>query len=168
MGDAASILAVVGVGGSIAQGFFQKEAIQAQADAVASAAEYNAARALQEGQREGARRRRQARRELSSQDVACAKSGVRCDRDTPLLLRMNNAAELERDAVNAEIQARQTANLELTRASNVRKIGDFRAGAALLSGFTGAATRGAPLLLNRRSTTTPKTTRPGRGFGSIG
>jgi hypothetical protein len=140
-----AILTGVGIGAPIASGISQRRAIKLESDAVASAAEYNAAIVIQEGAQEAARRRRLARRELSSQRVAFAKAGVRLE-GSPLELLAQNAAELELDAVNVEIAARNTANLERTRAKNIKDISRTSQGAALLSGATTAAFRGASLL----------------------
>lgn len=138
MAQAAAIFAAVQIVGSIGQGILQKKAIEADADAAEAAALFNAAVAEREGFAESARRRRLARRELSSQRVAFAKAGVRLE-GTPLEVLAQNAAEFELDAVNVEIAARQTAMLDRARAANIQTIAKTRAGAALLSGFAGGA-----------------------------
>lgn len=178
MAQAAAIFAAVQIVGSVAGGILQKKAIEAEADAAESAALFNAAQTEREALAESSRRRRLARRELSSQRVAFAKAGVRLE-GTPLELLAQNAAEFELDAVNVEIAGRQSARLDRLRAANIQIVAKTRAGAALLSGFTGAA--GSALSLvgtgGSRTTTTTSTTRSvsspttrgvGRGFGGIG
>jgi hypothetical protein len=140
-----ALLPILAIGASIGGGILQAQSIKEQAEAAISAAKYNAARALEEGQREGARRRRLARRELSSQRVAFAKAGVRME-GSPLALLAQNAAELEMDALNVELDARRTANLERRRAKSIKDVSRTARGAALLSGATTGAFRGASLL----------------------
>jgi hypothetical protein len=140
-----AILAGIGIGAPIASGISQQRAYKLEAEAVADAAEYNAALAIQEGAREAARRRRLARRELASQRVAFARAGVTLE-GSPLELLAQNAAELEMDALNVELDARRTANLERMRAKSIRDVSRTARGAALLSGATTGAFRGASLL----------------------
>ncbi len=138
-------LAAIAAVTQLAGGVFQARGAQAEADAVASAAEYNQALALQEGRAEERRRRRVARRELSSQRVAYAKAGVTLE-GSPLQRLGQNAAEFEVDALNVGVASRNTANLERKRARSARRIGRRQAGAALLSGVSRAASLGAQIL----------------------
>jgi hypothetical protein len=138
------LIAALAVGTQVAGGVLQARAAQAEGDAVASAAEYNRVRALQQGRAEERRRRRVARRELSSQRVAFAKAGVTLE-GSPLALLGQNAAEFEVDALNVGAAARNTANLERMRARSARRIGRRRAGAELLGGVARGASLGAQL-----------------------
>ena len=138
-------LIALAVGGSLGGGVLQARGPQEQASSIEEAARFNQAAALQRGRAEEARIRRAGRRRLSSQRVAVAKQGVGLI-GSPLDRLAQNAAELELDALNAGIEARNTAFLERQRAKSAKKIGRNRAGAALLSGTT----RGAGIFLSTR------------------
>jgi hypothetical protein len=141
-----ALLPGIAIGSTVAGALFQKRATRQDAAAIKDAAEFNARQALQAGAEEEARRRRLARRTLSSQRVAFAKAGVVLE-GSPLELLAQNAAELERDAVNEGIAARQTAALERFRGESAEEVARRRGGASLLSGLTRAASLGASLTL---------------------
>lgn len=143
-----AILPGVSIGGPIAAGIFRGRAAEAQADAIASAARFNAAVALEEASLEATRRRRIARQTLATQRLAFAKAGVRIE-GTPLELLAQNAAELERDIVNVRIAGRRTAALDIARARNVRETAKTLKGAALLTGLARGAFQGRSLVLRR-------------------
>lgn len=131
---ALAVVAGLKIGGAVLQG----KAARDQADAIAEAAEFNALQAEQEGLVEEGRLRRLARRKLSTQRVLFAKAGVTLE-GSPLFFLAQNAAELELDAANARISARNSARLDRERAEVALDAGRTAAGAALLSGFAGAA-----------------------------
>ena len=133
------------IAASVGGGILQARGAQEQAGSIEDAARFNAAAALQRGRAEESRIRRASRRKVSSQRVAFAKAGVELV-GSPLERLAENAAELELDAVNAGIEARNTAFLERQRGKSAKKIGRNRAGAALLSGTT----RGAGIFLSTR------------------
>jgi len=125
------VSALTGLAGSI----MQASAAKAQARAAAAAAEYNAVLAEMEGNAEERRRRRLARRALSSQFVQMAgKSGVIAEEGGWLQALVQNAAEYEVNALNASIAGRNTARLNRAHGANALRQGSMRAGAALLSG----------------------------------
>lgn len=126
---------ILAAAGTVGSSVLQARGARAEAESEAQAAEYNRVLSLQQGRAEAARIRRAARRELSSQRVAFAKAGVRIE-GSPLELLAQNAAELEADALNAEIGARNTAEIERRRARNLRRAGRRRAASALIGGVT--------------------------------
>ncbi len=138
MGQAAAIIALVaGAGLKIGGGVLQAKAARDQADAIAEASEFNALQAEQQGLVEEGRLRRLARRKLSTQRVLFAKAGVTLE-GSPLFFLAQNAGELELDAANARISARNSARLDRERADVALDAGRTAAGAALLSGLAGA------------------------------
>ena len=144
--DPRSLLQGVAVGAPIAGGLAQGRAAQGAADAEASAARYNARLAELEGASKAAYTRPVGRQELTSQFVrASAAGGVRVDQGTPADFLARQAYEIEREATNAEIEARQTARLERARGASVKRAGKVSAGNALLSGLTQGASFGAQL-----------------------
>ncbi len=142
MGAVAAGIAILA---PIAAGFLQKDAINEQADADASAAEYNADLDILTGHREASRRRLIARREKSSQRVAFAKAGVTME-GTPLEVLAQFAADAERDAAGVEFDAILSARLEKSKASNIRSTAKTRGRAALASGFATGAGRALSLV----------------------
>lgn len=124
-------MAAISTGGSL----LQAKGAAEEGDAQAKAAEYNRALALSQSRAEGARLRRLGRREVSSQRVAFAKSGVRLE-GSPLELLAQNAAEFEIQALNAEVEGRNTANLERMRAREIRRATRRRVSATLIGGAT--------------------------------
>ena len=139
MGAAAPFIALAAVAGlKIGGGVLQAKAARDQADAIAEAAEFNALQAEQQGLAEEGRLRRLARRKISTQRVLFAKAGVTLE-GSPLFFLAQNAAELELDAANARINARNSARLDRERAEVALDAGRTAAGAALLSGLAGAA-----------------------------
>jgi hypothetical protein len=129
------------VGGTL----FQARGERQTAEAIADAARFRKKQALAAGVKESARLRRVARYRLSSQRVAFAKAGVEMS-GSPLEFMLHNAAEMEREAVNARIDAGVTASLESSRAKNAERIGERRSLAALIAGGSGAAGFGLSLL----------------------
>ena len=133
----------IGMFGSLLGSLMQGNAAMAQANAEKAAAEYNALVAEIEGYAEAQRRRRIHRRELSSQFVQMAgKSGVLAEEGGWLEVLASNAAEMEVDALNAEIAGRNTARLERYRGATAMAIGKQKRTAALISGFTNLAYQG--------------------------
>ena len=136
-GDALfGIGAISGLAGSI----MQASAARSQARAAAAAAEYNAVRAEMEGHAEERRRRRLARRAISSQFTQMAgKTGVIAEEGGWLEALVQNAAEYEVNALNASIAARNTARLDRAHGANAIRQGNMQAGASLLSGINRTA-----------------------------
>jgi hypothetical protein len=88
-----------------------------------------------EGNAEERRRRRLARRSLSSQFVQMAgKSGVIAEEGGWLEALVRNAAEYETNALNASIAGRNTARLNRAHGANAIRQGNQMAGASLLAG----------------------------------
>lgn len=144
--NAQSLLQGVAVGAPVAGGLMQAGAARAGAQAESQAAIYNARLAEMEGASKAAYVRRAGHRELTSEFVrASAAGGVRVDQGTPLDVQAQHAYEIEREATNAEIEARNTSRLERARARSVRRAGKISAGNALLSGATQAASFGSQL-----------------------
>ena len=134
--------AVATLAGSLVSGM----AARSQARAAAAAAEYNAIRAEMEGNAEERRRRRLARRALSTQFVQMAgKSGVIAEEGGWLQALVQNAAEYETDALNAGIAARNTARLDRSAGKHALRTGNLQAGAALLAGTGKVAGMGLAL-----------------------
>lgn len=138
MGLFGKALGIAGAGLQLASGFQGAEAALENARAVEEAALFNSLLAEQEGATESARLRRRNRRLLSSQRVKFAKAGVRLE-GTPMEVLAQNAAELELDAANVSIAARNTSELEQMRASNARRQGKRSARASILGGSARAA-----------------------------
>lgn len=136
------------MGLNLGASLFQRKAALQTADAISAAAKYNAKLAERQGAREEARLRRKAKLQLSSQALAFNKAGVEIT-GSALEFLASNASELERDAVNARIDAQATARLERSRAESAQTIGEQRAGAALLSGLTQSSVYGLSLLGER-------------------
>ena len=139
------LLSGVGIGGQIAGGIIRSRAAEDQAKAVSDAALYNARLAEIEGAEEYKRRRKAARKQIGSYVAQVGKSGVRME-GSPLEFLVQNAEELERDALNAMVEAQNTAALERSRASGAKKAGRMGAGTELLGGLTRAAVFGSPLI----------------------
>lgn len=136
---AAGALLVGSIGSSLSAGL-EGNAAMKQAYAQNAAAQYNALLAEIEGQREYARRKKLARRALSSQYVQMAgKSGVIAEEGSWLERWAGNAAEYERDALNAAIAGRNTARLERMRGRAAIDTGKDRR----LASWIGAASRTA-------------------------
>lgn len=145
MGIPPGIFQGLAIGAPIAGGMAQADAIKQQAGAQAGAARYNAGLARAEGSAEAARIRRAGRRELGRQRTLLGASGVRAE-GSPLELLAQNAFEIERDAVNAEIAGRNTARLDEAQARSAKRAGRAGAGTALLSGaIQGASALGRRL-----------------------
>lgn len=117
-----SIIATV-VSTAVAQNQ-QSKAQKAQADAAADAAEFNAQVVQQEGQTEAARLRRVKGLELSRIRANAAKAGVTFE-GSPVQFFTAQAAELERDALNAERSAVHETNLLELKAKSARNAGEI-------------------------------------------
>lgn len=102
----------------------QSKAQKAAADAQADAAEFNAAVIRQEGQTEASRLRRVKGLELSRIRAGAAKAGVTFE-GSPVQFFTAQAAELERDAMNAERAAVHESNLLELRAKSSRVAGEI-------------------------------------------
>jgi hypothetical protein len=137
-GAAAAVGLIAGVGGSLLQA---KSAIDA-GNAEYKAGMLNAQLARQEGYAEETRRRREMRRELSSEAVAYAKAGVSTTEGSPLELLAQNAQELERDALDARLQGLRGYSVARKQANQAYKASRKQALAAVLSGVSGAVGTG--------------------------
>jgi hypothetical protein len=144
MGVLPNILQGVAIGAPIAGGMAQADAIKQQAGAQAAAARHNAALAREQGAAEATRIRRAGRRELARQRLRVGASGVRLE-GSPLELLAQNAFEIEREAVAAEIAGRNTARLDEMQARSAKRAGRTGAATALLSGGLQAASTAARL-----------------------
>lgn len=133
MGVPPQILQGIAIGAPIAGGIAQGRAAEAQAGAQAQAALYNAQIAQAEGDAEASRIRRAGRRELSRQRTILGASDVRAE-GSPLEVLAQNAYEIERDAVNAQIAGRNTANLDRAQAASAKRAGRISSASALLGG----------------------------------
>ena len=173
MGAAApAIFLAVGAGLKIGGAVIQAKAQRDQADAIAEAAEFNALQAEQQGLVEEGRLRRLARRKISSQRVLFAKAGVTLE-GSPLFFLAQNAGELELDAANARIAARNSARLDRERADVALDAGRTAAGAALLAGLSGAfgtalSTQSFGRQASTASTATTSTSLPSGSFTAPG
>jgi hypothetical protein len=143
------LLSGVGIGGQIAGGLYRSQAAEQQGQAIADAALYNARLAQMEGAAEMARRRKAAGKQVGAYVAQMGKSGVRLE-GSPLEFLVQNAEELERDALNAMVAARNTAALDRARARSAKKAGERGAGTELLMGATRAAAFGSTLIPRRR------------------
>ena len=144
MGDPSALLKGFAIGAPIAGGLAQGRAAQAGADAESRAALYNARLAELEGASKAAYVRKTGRQATTAQFVRdSAAGGVRLDQGTPADFAARQAYEIEREAANAEIEARNTSRLERARAGSVKRAGKVSAGNALLSGLTQSASFGA-------------------------
>jgi hypothetical protein len=108
-----------------------------QGEAEYKAAEYNRGMALHSGSAEMARRHRIGRRKIGHQAAQIGKSGVLMEGS--ILDRLaQNAAEYEVDALNAMWEAQQESEIHRKRGRVAWGQARSSAGAALLSGVTGA------------------------------
>lgn len=123
----------------VAGGYVEGQGLRQQAQAGAAAARYNADLAKLQGRENAASIRRQGQQELGRERVILANSGLRME-GTPLSFLARQAGEIEREAANAEIAARQTARLENARAKSLESAGRTQAGTSLLTGALGSAT----------------------------
>lgn len=123
----------VGIGAPIVGGILQSRAAADQAAAGSSAALQNARLAELEGNTEAARRRRAGGQEITRQRVISGAGDVRLE-GTPADFLAQQAYEVERDAVNAEIAGRRTARLERAQARSIQKAGKVSARNALIGG----------------------------------
>lgn len=144
MGLTSSALSGIAVGAPIAGGIVQGRAAQAGASAEAQAARYNARLAEMEGAERAAFVRRKGHSDLVSQEVRIRAAGGAVSGTTADWLA-HQAYETEREAVNAEIDARNTARLERGRGRSIQRAGKTSAGTALLSGLTQSASFGSQL-----------------------
>lgn len=144
MGVLPNVLSGVAIGAPIAGGIAQGRALEQQAGAQAAASRFNAQQSRQQGAAEAARIRRAGRRELSRQRTLVGASGVRLE-GSPLDVIAANAAEIEREATEAEIAGRNTAALDEANARNAKRAGRVGAGTALLSGGLQSASTAARL-----------------------
>jgi hypothetical protein len=134
----------VAIGAPIAGGIRQGRAAEAAAGAESAAARYNARLAELEAGERARYIRREGHREATSAFVRASAGGVRVE-GTPADQLARMAYETEREAVNAEIEGRNTARLDRARASSVRTAGKISARNALIGGATQAAQFGARL-----------------------
>ncbi len=144
----AALLSGVAVGGPLAAGITQAGGIQQQAGAEAAAARANARLAQREGAQQASSIRREGRRELGRQRTVAGASGVQLE-GSPLDLLVSNAAEIEREAVQAEIAARNTARLDRSRASSIERAGKRQGASAILGGAIGSGSVASQLFLRR-------------------
>jgi hypothetical protein len=147
-------MAITGAGaalfaGSLFSGLsagMQGSAAMKTAYAQNAAAQYNALLAEIEGNREYHRRKKMARRALSSQYVQMAgKSGVIAEEGSWLERWAGNAATYERDALNAAIQGRNTARLERMRGAAAIDTGKDRRTASWIGGISRSVYTGLSL-----------------------
>lgn len=138
MGALPNILSGVAIGAPIAGGLQQASGIRQQARAEGAAASFNAKQSREQGAAEAARIRRAGRRELARQRLRVGASGVRLE-GSPLELIAANAAEVEREAMNAQIAGANNAALDEARGKNAKRAGRVGAASALLSGGLQAA-----------------------------
>jgi len=143
------LLTSFGIGGQVASGIMRSRAAEQKGQAIADAALYNARLAEREGSEEYQRRHKAARKKIGSQVAQVGKSGVRLE-GSPLEFIVQNAEELERDALNALVDAQSTAALDRSRARSAKKAGETGAGTELLSGVTRAAVFGSQLLPRKK------------------
>ena len=152
--------ALGGIATSIMGTIYSGQAYKMQARAEQMAAEYNAALALEQGHREEMRRRRIARRALSSQFVQmAAKSGTIAEEGGWLEALKRNAAEYEVHAMHASYAGRQGAVLEQLRGASAGVTGAGRAQAAYASGFNQIVSRTAGLFQSVSEYASPGSTR---------
>lgn len=105
-----------------------------QSNAIAQAAEYNAAIARAEGAAEEARLRREARRTMGSIRSGIGKSGVTTE-GTPLLVLAESAQLAELDALTARWNGENQANLYQSKARAAKAAIPFNVGSSLLTSF---------------------------------
>lgn len=146
--DLSALLSGVAIGSPLAAGITQAGGIRQSAAAEAAAARTNAQLALAEGFTQAQSIRTEGRQELGRQRTLIGASGVRSE-GSPLDLVVQNAASIEREAVQAEIAARNTARLDRSRASSVERAGKQSGTSAILGGALGSGTVASQLFLRR-------------------
>jgi hypothetical protein len=133
----------VGLFSSMLGSLMQGNAAMKTAYAQNAAAQYNARVAEIAGNHEYARRKKLARRALSSQYAG--KSGVIAEEGSWLERWAGNAAAYERDALNAAIAGRNTARLERMRGASAISTGKDRRTASWIGAASQAAYTGLSL-----------------------
>lgn len=115
----------------------ESSGIRAEGEGSAAAARYNAKLAEQEGYAEEARTRREGMRYLASRAVSASKSGVALE-GTPLEALIADAETIERDAISARYQGRDTARLERSAGRAAQSSARRGSAAAIISGLSNA------------------------------
>jgi len=123
----------VAIGAPLAGGFIEAGSARAQADAQASAFEHNALLARLEGSAESSRIRSAGKRQLGRARTQFAQGDVAFG-GSALEFFAQQAAEIEREAVNASLAGQNTAALDLSRAAGARRAGKRSAASSLLLG----------------------------------
>ena len=126
------------LGGKVGSTLLGAQAVQAEAGAIESAANYNARLALLEGSVEEARRRRLGAVALGEARTAIGASGVRPE-GSPLAFLASQAAELERNAMTARISGQAEAALQRSKALSAAEAGKRLRAATLFGGLASAA-----------------------------
>ncbi len=132
------LLGGAAVGGSFGAGMLESRAARARGRAEGRASEINAGLALKEGYAAGARTRRAGRRAIGQQRAALASSGIEAS-GSPLELIADNAAEIERQAVEQELSGQWAYGVERARGRTARSESRRVSAASLLSGATRSA-----------------------------
>lgn len=138
------ILRGVAIGAPAGAGFLQARGIQQSANAAAQAGQFNATLARQEGAAESSRIRRQGQRTLAESRRLVAQGGVELV-GSPLQHIADQAAEIERQAMHAQLAAESTARLDEARARGARAAGKRQSATAILTGGTRALGTGLSL-----------------------
>lgn len=140
----AQVLQGLAIGAPLAGGIVQSQAQGASAEAAARASEFNARLAIEQSGREANQIRRQGKRQLDASRREVAASGITLS-GSPLHFLVQEAAEIERAALDTQLAGQRTATLDRASASNARKSGKRAGAAALLTGATGALSTGLAL-----------------------
>lgn len=146
-----TLLQGVAVGAPVVAGGLQARGIREQAEAQAGASQYNARLAELTARENAARIRREGHRAVTSDLVRKANSGLQLS-GSPLMALADEAAEVERKAVDELVAGRNTAALDRGQARNTIRAARTAQGASLLTGGLNAVGAAYDTGLFRRRT----------------
>jgi hypothetical protein len=125
------------VGSAVAGGYLNSVGARAQGRAIKAAAGYDSQQALYESRERASRLRTVGRREIGRQRAVLGASGIRVA-GSPLELIAQNAAELERQAMEETLAGRYASDVALARGKTGRKQAKRISAASLFEGGTKA------------------------------
>lgn len=138
-----AVAAAAGMLGQLGGSVLQAKAALDEGDAAYRAGMENARLSLDEGYAEETRRRREARREMGRERLVFAKAGLRAEEGSPLDLLASNAAEFEREALDARLTGLREYTLQRRAARTTFKRSRRAAASSILSGIGGGLSSGS-------------------------
>lgn len=140
-----NVLPLLSVSGAAAGGTFNALGARAQGRAIRTASDMNAQAIQYESGQQASRIRKSGATEIGRQRTLIGASGLQAA-GSPLEFIAQNAAEIERQAMERSLAGQYDASVERNRGKIARKTASMASGAALLEGGTRAAYYGRSLL----------------------